>query len=233
MMYRILTYKVVFFRVRALPIDIHFGVDKESRITDIITATEYFEERSFVLQDMFDVVIRELNLSKLKMMRQYNKNLRFNDYQKGDEVWLKVKYYKTGENRKLAPRRGGPWTVIEKLPNGVNFRIRNKSSAETKIVHHDRLSPVRSGEKDALVPQSRRGVEEPVLHDDTESSNTENSGDTSDDTSDWDVDRESVQSSSSSESDSDDEDGGVRYTQRERAARSIPGAIPWSAVPKL
>ena len=135
-------YKVVFGRVPTLPIDIHFGVDKESRITDVITAAEYFEERSFVLQDMFDVVIRELNLSKLKMMRQYNKNLQFNDYQKGDEVWLKVKYYKTGENQKLAPRRGGPWTVIEKLPNGVNFRIRNKSSAETRIVHHDRLSCV-------------------------------------------------------------------------------------------
>ena len=137
-------YKVVFGRVPILPIDIRFGIDKEARIDDIITASEYFEERSFVLQDMFDTVIQELKLSKEKMMRQYNQNLRVIDYKTGDKVWLKVKYYKTGENRKLAPRRGGPWTIVEKLPNGVNFRIRNDSSAEMKVVHHDRLSPVRS-----------------------------------------------------------------------------------------
>ena len=57
-------------------------------------------------------------------MKQYNKKLKFNDYIEGDKVWLKAKYYKTGENRKLAPRRGGPWTVLRKLPNGVNFEIK-------------------------------------------------------------------------------------------------------------
>ena len=53
-------------------------------------------------------------------------------------MWLEKKYHRTGENRKLAPRRDGPWAVIERLPNGVDFSIRN-SNCELKIVHHDRL----------------------------------------------------------------------------------------------
>ena len=75
------------------------------------------------------------------MQQQYNRNLCFINYSEGQQVWLKVKHYKTGENRKLAPRRDGPWKIISKLPNGVNFQIEN-SRKERKIVHHDRLSPV-------------------------------------------------------------------------------------------
>ena len=53
---------------------------------------------------------------------------------------MKNKHYKSGENRKLAPRRNGPWIVLRKLPNGVNFQIEN-SRKEQKVVHHDRLLP--------------------------------------------------------------------------------------------
>ena len=35
---------------------------------------------------------------------------------------------------------------MEKLPNGVNFRIISVRSRQQKIVHHDRLSPVRESE---------------------------------------------------------------------------------------
>ena len=77
------------------------------------------------------------------MQKQYNHNLRFNDYKTGEKVWLKVKHYKTGENRKLAPRRNGAWTVLERLPNGVNFKIINDNSNEDKVVHHDRLIPIK------------------------------------------------------------------------------------------
>ena len=229
-------YKVVFGRVPTLPVDIRFGMDKGSKIDDVITAAEYFDERSFVLQDMFDVVIQELNLSKAKIIQQYNQNLRVNNYKNGDKVWLKVKYYKTGENRKLAPRRGGPWTVVEKLPNGVNFRIRNDNSSETKVVHHDRLSPVRSGVNDFPTIQSRPRVKEQEANNDTYTSSSESSADISDDTSDWDAEQDSEQSSSDSDSDGDNGDGGAierRYPQRERVQRNIPGAIPWNAMPKL
>ena len=80
------------------------------------------------------------------MQQQYNTNIRFNDYKSGDNVWLKTKHYKSGESRKLSPRRNSPWQILEKLPNGVNFRIINVQSRQQKIVHHDRLSPLRERE---------------------------------------------------------------------------------------
>ena len=84
--------------------------------------------------------MHSLALSKTEMQRHYNKNIHFNDYCEGQKVWLKTKHYKSSENRKLAPRRNGPWTVLQKLPNGMNFRIEN-SRKEQKVVHQDRLLP--------------------------------------------------------------------------------------------
>ena len=125
------------------PIDILLGHDRFNYPRDMNTAAEYAEDRNFALKDVYDAIISNLNLSKEKMQIQYNKNLRFVDHRAGYNVWLKVKYYKTGENRKLAHCRRGPWTVVKKLPNGVNFEICNDQTKEKKIVHHDRLSPVR------------------------------------------------------------------------------------------
>ena len=102
---------------------------------------EYEIAANSLLKDTFAHVIENLKLSKIKMQKQYNKNIRFNDYESGQQVWLKVKHYKTGENRKLAPRRSGPWTVVRKLPNGVNFEIEN-TKKELIVVHYDCLLPL-------------------------------------------------------------------------------------------
>ena len=59
-----------------------------------------------------------------RMLMQYNKNLRFHFNQVGQELWLKNGRDQEGEN-KLAPKRTGPWTVIKKMPNGVNFEIQS------------------------------------------------------------------------------------------------------------
>ena len=57
------------------------------------------------------------------MQQHYNKNIHYMGYVIGLKVLLKVKHYNTGENKKLAPRV--TWTIVEKLPNGVTFRIEN------------------------------------------------------------------------------------------------------------
>ena len=77
------------------------------------------------------------------MQKQYNKSINFNNYDAGTFVWLKRKSYQTGESRKLSPRKTGPWEIIEKLSNGVNFRIKNNSTGKSLVVHHDRLIPVK------------------------------------------------------------------------------------------
>ena len=115
-------YNAVFGRSARLPIDILFNHDN-TQFNDDPTPTDYAEERSFILKDIFEVVLKNLQLNSEKMQAQYNKNIRFHDYWEGDRVWLSVKYYKTGENRNLSPRRRGPWTVLQKLPDGLNFKI--------------------------------------------------------------------------------------------------------------
>ena len=206
-------YEVVFGRKATLPIDILLNTNAESIPNDSITPNSYSEELNMKLTLMFDYVTEKLQISKDMMKKQYDKNIRFHDYEEGSKVWLKVKHYKSGETRKLSPRRGGPWTVIEKLPNGVNFKIRNDITNEKKIVHHDRLSPVKSRTADPdaisdIAPTPRMIVNVP-----------------------------SYSSESESEPSDIDEDGGLhtdnaerRYPQRERTRRQIPGAVSWDEV---
>ena len=168
---------------------------------------------------MFDQVIEKLNISKDKMKKEYDKNTRVYDYDVGNKVWLKVKHYKSGETRNLSPRRTGPWTVLQKLPNGVNFEIKNDITREKKIVHHDRMFPakVKEIETDAsgdLIPVPRKR-NNPVR---------------------------TTNYSSESESEYSDYDIGTgvggdipagderRYPHRLRTQREIPGAVPWDQV---
>ena len=166
------------------------------------------------MKDIFSHVVETLEISKRKMQQQYNRNLRFIDYTEGQQVWLKVKHYKTGENRKLAPRRDGPWKIITKLPNGVNFQIEN-SRKERKIVHHDRLLPV--------VDNGFRNEPIPNATSDAESNS-----------SDSELSEDSDYSYSDSDSSANDEveNGGLNRERprRQRQQRYLPGTIPWGAL---
>ena len=210
-------YNVVFGRAPVLPIDIDFGTNRPVAGEDDVSPAEYTNEVDGVLSDMFDHVVERLQLSKIKMQKQYNKNLNFKDYAQGEKVWLKVKYYKTGENRKLSPRRNGPWTVLFKMPNGVNFRIVNDKSREEKVVHHDRLSPV----KGAIIPSALPSAPVDPTTDSSDSDSDAHSG--------------YVPSSNSSSEDDLPDEGGIepqasRYPRRNRQQRSIPGGVSWNEV---
>ena len=241
-------YEVVFGRTPCLPIDVTFGTHEGDQVTDVVSPQDYLEELQFSLSDVFDQVAEKLKLSKLKMQKQYNRNLRVFDYKKGQKVWLKVKHYKTGENRKLTPRRRGPWTVVDKLPNGVNFKIKTIANEE-KVVHHDRLYPVRGDEVVELErnpgvadegrssepdPQHRSVQQPPVqpqttrhpVDVDDESSSSDSSGSHSD------YDPLS-DDDSSDESNADVELPDAvahRYPQRVRHRRTIPGGVSWSDI---
>ena len=163
------------------------------------------------------------------MQQQYNTNIRLNDYQSGDNVCLKTKHYKSGESKKLSPRRNGPWQIMEKLPNGVNFRIINVRSGQQKIVHHDRLSPVSESELS--------------IHDEPVSTMPPDPNvrpqQASDGVSEWDSDDSSASSDLEPDFEPDlkldiegsDESAEPRqYPRRIRTQRQLPGQIPWSAL---
>ena len=227
-------YYVVFGRSARLPIDVLFCA-KEPSVGDSNTPLTYAQERQLILRDVFDVVFNNLQISKLKMQAQYNENLRFLNHQEGEKVWLKVKFYKTGENRKLAPRYSGPWTIVRKLPNGVNFEINNSRTSETKIVHHDRLLPFKSGtnedneekEFDTVRNQTDNDVKKfgenhPPDAMTSSSSEDEESSASSDTTDDVISDVE--------DSDSDFATPPRQYPQRMRRPRQFYGDIPWDAI---
>ena len=213
-------YEVVFGRPALLPQDILFGLDDRVHLRDQNTAVQYAEEVKIGLQDTHEHVLHHLGVSKKQMQAQYNKNIRFNDYKCGDKVWVKLKHYKTGENRKLSPRRTGPWTIVEKLPNGVNFKVSNDSTRAQQVFHHDRLSPVKTSEEldpRAVNPgthgtkkNSIRQPQRPVTEsDETDSDSGDDAG---------------------PESSTDSDDAEPRYPRRVRIPRQIDGAIPWDAV---
>ena len=199
-------FKVAHGRAPTLPEDIALGVRERLELRDSTSASQYAEETAFALNTTFQRVARELGVTREKMKRQHDKNVRINDLNIGDKVWIKRKFYKTGESRKLAPRKDGPYTVISKLPNGVNFHVKNDSSRKEKIVHHDRMIPARlETQKSTATRLSKELPAEP----------------------------EATSSSESDDSSSDD-DAVVehRYPRRERAQRRIPGAIPWKTINK-
>ena len=219
-------FEVVYGRPAVLPQDIIFNVLQPDP-HDALSAASYKEEITSELQDIFDQIVKTLQLSKTKMQQRYNRNLRFTNYVAGQQVWLKKKHYKTGENRKLAPRREGPWTVFEKLPNGVNFKIIN-SKKEEKIVHHDRLSPVLGNAKPSRQekpsPSSSALPNEHILRPtvDTDSSiDSESSGSEHD-----------LDDTSESNKDNDIEaEIPIRgQPPRLRTHRTIPNAIPWDVI---
>ena len=111
---------IVFGRTAVLPQEITFQ-DKTVNEHGNVSPIDYEEEITSILPDVYNHFITSLEIDKKRMQQYYNRNLRFYDYAKGQRVWLKTKHYKSGENRELAFRRNGPWTIVRKLPNRVNF----------------------------------------------------------------------------------------------------------------
>ena len=211
-------YKVIFGRDPVLPVDARLDL-KNSRI-DSASPKEYSDEVNSSLQDIFAHVEKFLKLSKVSMQKQYNKKLRFFDYQPGDKVWMSTKHFKSGESRKLSPRRCGPWTVLGKLDNGVNFRVRRDSTKEEKIVHHDRLYPVKGG-GEAEASNANRNYESSPAESSTEPSSEYDGSDSELDSDDFSSEEEVV---------ADPAPVGSRFPVRNRRQREIPGAVPWSSV---
>ena len=130
---------MVFGREPVLPKDVHMS--GKPNPTEVISPQEYVNDVKLRLKYTMPVVRRHIELNQEKMKNSYDRNTRVNIYKEGDQVWLRKKAYKTGEYKKLSPRRTGPWTVLKKLNNGSNYQIQLNGSKDVKVVHHDRISP--------------------------------------------------------------------------------------------
>ena len=204
--------------------DVLFGSTSATSGQDYTSTKDYTEDLGQSLKQLWDKVRLHLRSSKKKMSEQYNRKLRFFDYPSGAKVWLKTDVINSGDN-KLAPKRTGPWTVIQKMPNGVTFRIINEGTGVRKIVHHDKLSPVRGD--DSVPPIDGEAQPDQNSDNDVPDSDGWTSSAESSAHSDYSPSESSELDDSDSEAEPDD---GRRYPLRERTARVIPGAIPWDAL---
>ena len=80
----------------------------KTRLTKVYTSVNENLKSS---RDRLKTSRDRLKISRDRMRQSYNKSIRLHRYTIGDKVWLRNKYYKPGENPKLAPRRSGPWSV--------------------------------------------------------------------------------------------------------------------------
>ena len=202
-------FKVAHGRLPVLPADISLGVREKLELRDVTNAYDYAEETAFALQTTIDRVARQLGVTREKMKRHHDKSTHVNDFAAGEKVWIKRKYYRTVENKKLSPRKDGPYTIVSKLPNGVNFHIKNDASRKERIVHHDRMVPARIS-ADNAVPVT---IDLPPNNPSTENISSYDSD-----------------SDSSSYESAEEEPAERRYPRRNRTQRSVPGSIPWNSI---
>ena len=199
-------FEIVYGRNPVLPVDIYFGISDRFCDTDILSTDDYSSNVRTHLKDLYENVRDNLQVSRDKMKRQYDKNVNFQNYEIGEKVWLKKKNFKVGESRKLSPRKTGPWTIRNKMTNGVTYQIENDSTKKTLVVHHDRMERVKRNKSNSAIRDDQN--ESDQYDSDISSSETER--------------EESV----------DEMKPNVepRYPTRVRTQRMIEGAIPWDAV---
>ena len=126
-----------------------------------------------------------------------------------DEVWHQRKTFGKNENKKMAPRKTGPWKIIKVYPNGVNFKIEDKNSNKRLIAHHNRLSPVTARDNGVGEPTS-------ITFDESDSDSEGNLPLTSEE----ETNDEYMQAPTI----------GRAYPKRIRKQRVIPNAIPWDTL---
>ena len=71
-------YEVVFGNLPILPIDLVFGTNNDS--ATVPTPSEYIKDHRVQLRDILSQVNENLEISRTKMMKQYNRHILFHDY---------------------------------------------------------------------------------------------------------------------------------------------------------
>ena len=106
--------------------------------------------------------------------------------------------------------------IVRKLPNGVNYKIFNENNEQTKIVHHNRLSPASN------LPLTTKTIRRPYYK---KAKTIEARNNT--------ITYSSEISTESNGSDAIETLPSRRYPQHTRTPRHIDGTIPWRDIPDI
>ena len=78
-------YEVIFGRLPILPIDLVLGTVEE--FSSVPTPVEYIKDLRIQLRDIITEVSKNLNISREKMIKQYNKHIIFHEFSN----WVRVR----------------------------------------------------------------------------------------------------------------------------------------------
>jgi hypothetical protein len=131
---------------------------------DPAPAELYSEEIKHRLTDVFEAVSKELSVTRERMKINHDKNLNVSDISPGQVVWIKRKWTKKGQSESLSTRWLGPWVVVKKMDNGVNFELRNQATGKSTVVHHDRIrsTPPPREDREAIHPREEWQFRSPI-----------------------------------------------------------------------
>ena len=128
--------KVLFGREMRLPSDLLFGCKPG---TDI-SGQDYVSELQKRLEDVHEIVRKNLRLASDRMKRYYDSRADQGGYNEGDLVWLYNPRRKRGFCPKLQKNWEGPY-VIKKRINDEIYRIFKSPKGKPIVVHYNRLAP--------------------------------------------------------------------------------------------
>ena len=106
-------YSVVHGRDAVIPEDVFLGRTSVQLGQDVASPSDFAVETRMHLDRAFETVRNNLSKYRSRMEKSYNTSIKTHDYAVGYDVWLRKKNFKGGESIKLAPRRTGPWSVVE------------------------------------------------------------------------------------------------------------------------
>lgn len=97
---------------------------------------EYVDRLKHNMRQSFAIARKNLELSKEKNKRSFDKSLNPKEFRIGEQVQLLIEAVRQGRSKKLGPQWSGPYVVLEKFGD-VNYKI--KMGRTTKIVHANKL----------------------------------------------------------------------------------------------
>ena len=90
-----------------------------------------------VLRKEWEMANRHLDAARAKQKKFFDRFTAERRFNVGDLVWLAT----PPRTQKLLPRYHGPFCVVKRFDNNVNYRIRNAEGTATYVVNIDRLKP--------------------------------------------------------------------------------------------
>ena len=126
-------FQLVYGRVPLSPLDAMMGYDG---LREIQTPSEYAMETQEWLEKAREIAQEKVNSSHDKEAPRFNAKRSDQSYQVGDLVlrWRPVQ--SLGLANKLVPKYSGPFEVLSKEANGVNYEIRMLNSRKKSVVVH-------------------------------------------------------------------------------------------------